>query len=81
MATEQASLPVAWQLYLPTSWMDHPERCRQAGVPADVTFATKPDIALQQVSQTLEPGIEPGIILADVGQALDYAAASLKCYR
>jgi SRSO17 transposase len=56
VATEQASLPVAWQLYLPTSWTDNPDRCSQAGVPADVAFATKPDIALQQVRQTMEAG-------------------------
>lgn len=65
VATEQASLPVAWRLYLPTSWTNDPGRCRKAGVPDDVSFATKPDIALQQISQTLEAGIEPGIILAD----------------
>ncbi|CAM4106967.1 Transposase IS701-like DDE domain-containing protein [Vreelandella rituensis] len=65
VATEQASLPVAWQLYLPTSWTDNPDRCRKAGVPAEVSFATKPEIALQQISQTLEAGIDPGIVLAD----------------
>lgn len=65
VATEQASLPVAWQLYLSTSWTDNPDRCRQAGVPADVDFATKPDIALQQVRQTIEAGIKAGIVLAD----------------
>tara|TARA_R110000751_G_scaffold81041_1_gene163277 strand:- start:8 stop:379 length:372 start_codon:yes stop_codon:yes gene_type:complete len=65
VATEQASLPVAWQLYLPTFWTDNPDRCRQAGVPADVDFATKPDIALQQVRQTMEAGIKTGIVLAD----------------
>tara|TARA_R110001599_G_scaffold60939_1_gene169234 strand:- start:20867 stop:21796 length:930 start_codon:yes stop_codon:yes gene_type:complete len=56
---------MAWQLYLPTSWTDNPDRCRQAGVPADVDFATKPDIALQQVRQTIKAGIKTGIVLAD----------------
>lgn len=65
IATEKASLPVAWRLYLPTSWTDDPDRCRRAGVPDDVTFATKPEIALQQVRETLEAGITPGIVLAD----------------
>lgn len=65
VATEQASLPVAWRLYLPTSWTNDPARCRRAGVPEEVDFATKPEIALQQVRETLEAGITPGIVLAD----------------
>ncbi|MBB3233155.1 IS701 family transposase [Halomonas stenophila] len=65
VATERASLPVAWRLYLPQSWTDDPARCRRAGVPSEVTFATKPEIALQQVRETLDAGITPGIVLAD----------------
>lgn len=47
VATGKASLPVAWRLYLPTSWIDDPARCRRAGVPEEIEFATKPEIALQ----------------------------------
>ena len=65
VATERASLPVAWRLYVPRSWTDDPARCRRAGIPADVAFATKPDIALHQVRETLDAGIKPGIVLAD----------------
>tara|TARA_R110000796_G_scaffold10751_1_gene35955 strand:+ start:2754 stop:3251 length:498 start_codon:yes stop_codon:yes gene_type:complete len=65
VATEQASLPVAWRLYLPTSWTDNPARCRHAGVPEEIDIATKPAIALQQVRETLEAGITLGIVLAD----------------
>ena len=65
VATEQASLPVAWRLYLPTSWTNDPARCRRAGVPEEIDFATKPEIALQQVRETLEAGITLGIVLAD----------------
>lgn len=65
VATERASLPVAWRLYLPLSWTDDPARCRRGGVPSDVSFATKPEIALQQVRETLDAGIKPGIVLAD----------------
>jgi SRSO17 transposase len=65
MATEQASLPVTWRLYLPTSWTEDPARGRRAGVPEEIDFATKPEIALLQVHETVEAGITPGIVLAE----------------
>src|ERR1039458_7828509 len=43
LATEQASLPVAYQLYLPEIWAQDPARRNQAGVPQEIRFQTKPD--------------------------------------
>jgi hypothetical protein len=31
-ATDTASCPLDWQLYLPREWTDEPDRCRRAGV-------------------------------------------------
>ena len=53
LACEQASLPVKWQLYLPESWTEDPERCSKAGVSEGVGFATKGEIALQQLQALL----------------------------
>jgi SRSO17 transposase len=35
------------RLYLPDSWTDNPQRCRDAGVPAGVVFRTKPELAFE----------------------------------
>ncbi len=40
VANNHASLPVAWQLYLPEGWANDPARRVKAGVPEDVVFRT-----------------------------------------
>ena len=44
------------ELYLPKSWIDDQKRCREAHVPASVTFATKPELAAQMLWRTLDSG-------------------------
>ncbi|GAA4900359.1 hypothetical protein GCM10023405_20960 [Streptomonospora salina] len=41
------------RLYLPRSWTRDPERLRAAGVPDEVSFATKPELARQMISAAL----------------------------
>jgi SRSO17 transposase len=67
VSTWNSSLPVAWRLYLPEVWCQDAERCQQAGVPKEVAFQTKPDIALEQIRQAMERQVPVGVLLADAG--------------
>jgi len=67
LASEQGSIPIAYQLYLPKDWAADPVRRKTAGVPAGVAFATKPDIALAQMRQAAASGVPMGVVLADAG--------------
>lgn len=73
LACEQGSLPVAWQLYLPRIWAEDAERRHKAGIPEDIEFATKPEIALQQLQGLLSEGAPRHCVLADAGYGIDYA--------
>jgi SRSO17 transposase len=73
LATEQASVPVAYQLYLPKDWAQDPQRRRKAGVPAEVNFATKNEIALRQLEALLAQGAPRYCVLADAGYGVDQA--------
>jgi len=66
-ATEQSSFPLDWSLYLPQEWIDDPERCRKAGVPEDVTFRKKWELALDMVDRALANGIDLGVLTSDHG--------------
>lgn len=73
LACDQGSLPVAWQLYLPEDWAADPKRRAQAGVPEDLRFATKTQIALAQLRTLLADGAPHHCVLADAGYGVDTA--------
>jgi SRSO17 transposase len=71
IANDAASLPIAYQLYLPHSWAEDPEQRKKAKIPAQITFQTKPQIALEQIKTAKAEGIAPGVVLADAGYGAD----------
>ena len=70
-STPTASLPVAWRLYLPEVWARDRTRRKQAGVPDEVSFQTKPEIALQQIRTAVEEGLPPAPVWADAAYGTD----------
>ena len=67
LANHAASLPVAYRLYLPQDWAEDPARRAKAGVPEEIIFQTKPEMALDQIRAALATGLPPGVVLMDDG--------------
>jgi len=67
VSTWNASLPIAWRLYLPEVWCQDSERRQKAGIPEGVEFQTKPAIALEQMRQAIEQKVPVGVVLTDAG--------------
>jgi SRSO17 transposase len=71
VSTEKASMPVAFRLYMPESWIQDDQRRKKTGVPEEIQFQTKPEIALDQIRRARERGIPQGVVLADAGYGND----------
>jgi len=65
VSTWSSSLPIAYRLYLPKEWTEDAGRREKAEVPAEVTFQTKPEIALEQIRAAAAAGVARGVVLAD----------------
>jgi SRSO17 transposase len=71
LANHDASLPVAYQLYLPKTWAEDDARRRKTGVPEEIVFKTKPQIALEQIRWAAENGLPGNMALLDAGYGHD----------
>jgi len=56
-----------WRLYLPESWTQDRERRAAAGIPAEVKFQTKWELALELIDEAQKWGLRCGVVLADAG--------------
>jgi SRSO17 transposase len=65
VANHFASLPVGCRLYLPKEWANDRARRTEAGVPKNIRFKTKQQIALELIKQACEAGVPRGALLMD----------------
>jgi SRSO17 transposase len=74
VASDEFSVCLDNQLYLPRSWTDEPDRLRKAGVPEDIEFQTKPEIALNLLTNAVERGApkRPVVVDAAFGDNRDF---------
>jgi SRSO17 transposase len=73
IANHYASLPLAYRLYLPQEWAGDRKRREKVGVPDEITFKTKSEIAIEQIRWACEAGIPRGTVLTDPAYGADVA--------
>jgi SRSO17 transposase len=73
VATRTEHLPIDFELYLPTTWTDDPERRTKAKIPENLQFQTKIDLALGMMERAVRDGIAGDILLADSGYGESHA--------
>jgi SRSO17 transposase len=71
VATEYASVPIAWRLYLPEMWVKDKKRRKKTGVPEPISFQTKPEIAWEQIRKAVQEEVPTAPVLADAAYGND----------
>jgi SRSO17 transposase len=65
IATASEHAPVDFELYLPHCWADDPARRKEAHIPDEIGFRTKPQLALEMIRRAVDNGLPTGVVLAD----------------
>jgi SRSO17 transposase len=64
-ASPQGHLLLDRALYLPQEWTNDEARCKRAGIPAERTFATKPQLAQQMLQRAFDKGVPAAWVTGD----------------
>jgi SRSO17 transposase len=77
LARGEVPVPLALRLYLPAEWTTDPGRCRRAGVPPEIGFQTKAELALVELDRVRAAGVRFGTVLADAdyGRSAEFRQA------
>jgi SRSO17 transposase len=67
VANELMSVPASYRLYLPESWAGDRARRKVAGVPEEIAFQTKTEMALDQIDQLLAGAVPKAPVVMDAG--------------
>jgi SRSO17 transposase len=67
MANATMSVPCAWRLYLPKPWAQNKTLRQAGGVPKEIRFQTKWQIALDQIDAQLADDLPRAPVVADAG--------------
>jgi SRSO17 transposase len=71
VATWSSSLPIGYRLYLPKEWAEDAERREKTEVPDEVSFQTKPEIALDQIRAAVAANVDRGVVLTDAAYGMN----------
>jgi SRSO17 transposase len=66
-ATDSASCPLEWELFLPEEWAADDRRRQRAGIPDEVGYVSKPRLALGLLDRLAGQGFEVPVLVADAG--------------
>lgn len=74
LGTEESSTPLDWALYFPEKWVQDPVRRKEAGDPEEITFKTKPELALELIDEVKGWGLQDRMVSADsaYGRAYEF---------
>ena len=71
LARNEIPIPLRLRLFLPSEWSTNPERCVQAGIPAEHPLgSTKWELALREIDD-LTGSVQYGMVLADAGYGVN----------
>ncbi len=67
LGTDSGCVPLTWELYLPAEWTDDAVRRKEVGIPDEIGYQTKNELALRAVDRILGWGLGRRTVLADSG--------------
>ena len=84
-ASSKGHTPLDRRLYIPEGWMEDKERRLEAGVPKELEFATKPELALEMIREATAAGVPYRWVTGDCAygdydKMREWLEENKKCY-